>query len=503
MFLLAIIYLIFSNAITLLSVITVYFVITKIYSDYQIRAKLPPGPRNWPLIGNLESISGATSKTFVEWSKKYGPVIGLQMGSSPTIILNDWPSIKDAFSQDTTLARPKDNIFSIIGPEGFGSMSGQVWREQRRFLLHKFRDLGFGKTSMEDHIIDEINHLSELIDKTLDTETNTRELFGISVSNNVSSFIFGRRLDYLDNNKKVIDELVKPNPSLSLTSAFAQFPAVSRFVVNKLSFLLPQSNNDLQKLFDNICNIMKNEIKSHEKTLDSNNFRDYMDAFITESQKNANDSKTSFNNQMLVANSMNLYGAGTATTTQTLEWSLLVLATHPEVQLKIQKEIDDIIGRYEIPKYGYRNQMPYLQAFIYEVLRYRSIVPIDLPRSTSEDTIIGGHKIPKGTQILANFWAIDNDPKLWDNPQVFKPERFLKDNGTTFFRPDHFIPFSYGKRSCPGEVLGLAEIFLYIVSLLQKYDIKPTKNTDTTLDYKIQFSVIPKAEPVVCFNKRV
>ncbi|XP_054165697.1 cytochrome P450 2J6-like [Oppia nitens] len=463
--------------------------------------KLPPGPLSLPLIGNLGVFTGITSKTLVNWSKKYGPIFGLQLGSSPTVVLNDWPSIKDALSQDSVLARHKDNIFNVFADENFISISGQQWKDQRRFALHQLRDLGFGKTSMEEHIIDEINHLcEELIDKSLGTDINVRDVLGISVSNNISSFLFGRRLDYNDKRKKIIDEMVKPDPSFSLTGFMAQFPVFGKYIINNLQYLSTKSFRETKDTIESLNEYFNNEFESHEKTLDSNDFRDYIDAFLTELKK-ANP-KTSFNKKMLLGNIFNLFGAGTGTTTSLLEWALVVLATYPDIQTKLRTEIDDIIGRDKTPQYAHRNQMPYLQAFIHEIMRFRSIVTINLPRATSEDTVICGHQIAKGTQIFINLWAIDNDPKLWDNPQVFRPERFLKDNETVFFKPEHFIPFSYGKRSCPGEAMGTAEVFLYIASLVQRYDIKAIKNTNTTLDFDIYFAISPKQNPIVSFNKR-
>ncbi|XP_054165701.1 uncharacterized protein LOC128963227 [Oppia nitens] len=472
----------------------------KIYSEYKVLKKLPPGPWNLPLIGNLGVFTGISAKTLFDWSKKYGPIFGLQLGSSPTVVLNDWPSIKDALS--LCLSRPKENAFTIFGETSFTGKSGQDWKDQRKFALHQLRDLGFGKTSMEEHIIDEINHLcEELIDKLLGTDINVRDLLAITVCNNVSAFLFGRRLEYSDKRKKLIDELVKPNPNFMITGPLAQFPALTRYLINNVNYLLPKQFNRFKQFSDSMDEFFNNEFESHEKTLDSNNFRDYIDAFLNELNKS--NPKTSFTRKQLLGNVVNLFGAGTSTTTTIMEWSLVVLATYPDIQSKIRSEIDNIIGRDKTPQYAHRNQMPYLQAFINEVMRFRSIVPINLPRITSEDTVICGHKIAKGTQLLTNLWAIDNDPNLWDNPQVFRPERFLKDNGTVFFKPEHFIPFSLGKRSCPGEAMGTAEVFLYIASLVQRYDIKATKNTDTTLEYLLQFATNTKREPIVSFNKRV
>jgi len=200
---------------------------------------------------------------------------------------------------------------------------------------------------------------------------------------------------------------------------------------------------------------------------------------------------------------MAFFGAGSGTVLGTLEWALLVLATKPELQKRLQKEIDDNIGRDRSPKFADRNNMPLMHAYMWEIWRFRSLIPINLPRCASEDMVINGFKIPKDTQIMANFWAIDNDPNLWENPNDFLPERFLSADGKTFSKPEYLIPFSYGKRSCPGEGLGIVEVFLYISSLLQKYDIKATDNTDHKLEYEFQFSITPKHNPVFCFAKRL
>ncbi|XP_054166175.1 cytochrome P450 2D9-like [Oppia nitens] len=446
---------------------------------------------------------GANSKTFVNWSKKYGPVIGIQMGSSPTVLLNDWPTIKDGLSQDTNLDRPVDNIFSSIGPKGLSSMNGQEYREQKRFFLYYFKTKRSGKTSLEDLIVNEINRLCDIIDTTTTggCETKIRSLFGISLFNIVSRFVFDKQFDYTEKMMKLIDQLVCANPTLALNTVFAQFPIINRFLVKYFKFLLPESANG--RAMDEIILLIKNEIKSHEKTVDTSNApKDYIDAFISESRKHNNSNKSSFNYNNLLGVSFDLYGGLVLSVLSAIEWSIVLLATYPDVQQRIYGEIVSIIGTTDRPVYSQRKHMPYVQAFMYEVLRFRSVTPLNLTRISTADSIIGGHFIPKGTHILANFWSIQNDPKLWAEPNRFRPERFLIDGETNFAKPEHFNPFSIGKRSCPGEVSALIEMFLYIVLLVQKYEIKSTKNTDTTLDYVFQLSVAPKREPVVCFVKR-
>ncbi|CAG2117313.1 unnamed protein product [Medioppia subpectinata] len=502
-FLFPIIYWIYSNAFILLISLFTYFVSKQIYNEYEMRKKLPPGPLGLPFVGYLPFLKSEPSKVFVQLAKKYGPVFGIQLGSCPVVVLNDWPSIKEAFSDESALARPKDNLFTALLPPGFGTMSGDVWKEQRRFALHQLRNLGFGKTSMEDHIIDEINHLSKEIDKSIGQAFDLRTLLPISVSNNINSLTFGRRFDYTDPRKQMMDEFFKPDPSVNLAGILSFFPKLGGFVFRNLTFLLPSTLRNVRVRLEEIRTMMKTEHDNHAQTLDKNNNRDYFDAFINEMQKSSNGEKTTFNYDMLEGNTLLLFGAGSGTVLTTLEWSLVILAAYPQIQQHIQKEIDEVIGKERSPNFADRNQMPYLQAFMYEVWRFRTLTPINLPRYASKDMVISGFKIPKDTQIMANFWAIDNDPNLWENPSQFRPERLLSNDLKTFKKPEHLIPFSYGKRSCPGEILGVVETFLYLSSLLQKYDINANHKTDTSLEYEFQFSITPKQSPNISFAKRV
>lgn len=111
----------------------------------------------------------------------------------------------------------------------------------------------------------------------------------------------------------------------------------------------------------------------------------------------------------------------------------------------------------------------------------------------SEDTTIGGYNIPKGTNVLVNFWAIHHDPKHWPNPEKFDPTRFLSEDGTKLVKKDSFLPFSHGKRSCPGEALAQVELFLYITNILQKFRIEPSPGKQLSEETKLMiFALVPK-----------
>jgi hypothetical protein len=145
-------------------------------------------------------------------------------------------------------------LFHILD---FGISSGSQWREQRRFALHELRNLGFGKTSMEDHIIDEINYLTKEIDKTDGNAVDIRKYYSRSVLNNINSLIFGHRLKYDDKDRQMFEDLLKPDPSVNMIGILAFFPALTRFIFRYLYFLMPKAFRDLKVLFHKIINFVK------------------------------------------------------------------------------------------------------------------------------------------------------------------------------------------------------------------------------------------------------
>ncbi|XP_022258486.1 vitamin D 25-hydroxylase-like, partial [Limulus polyphemus] len=118
------------------------------------------------------------------------------------------------------------------------------------------------------------------------------------------------------------------------------------------------------------------------------------------------------------------------------------MAAYPDVQKRVQNEIDSFIGRERLPSWDDHLHLPYTQAVLYEAQRWQTIVPLSLLRYTREDTTVQGYNIPKGTIVMNNIWAVHNDPKYWKNPSEFFPEHFLSQDGTTLVKPEYFIPFT-------------------------------------------------------------
>ncbi|PVD36528.1 hypothetical protein C0Q70_03513 [Pomacea canaliculata] len=170
-----------------------------------------------------------------------------------------------------------------------------------------------------------------------------------------------------------------------------------------------------------------------------------------------------------------------ATSTELLKGFFLYMVHHPRVMKKVQEEIDRVLGQ-KIPSLEDRRSLPFTEAAILEALRVVSAAPLSLAHETREDFTTDGFFISKGTIIFENIWSMNRDPTAWEDPEVFRPERFLDDEGQ-LLPPTHptrwrFLPFGIGKRSCPGENFARSRAFLYVTTLLQQFDFLPPVNHD-------------------------
>ncbi|MGH0152509.1 UNVERIFIED_CONTAM: hypothetical protein FKN15_022322 [Acipenser sinensis] len=195
------------------------------------------------------------------------------------------------------------------------------------------------------------------------------------------------------------------------------------------------------------------------------------------------DPAAGFHEQNLVFCTLDLFVAGTETTATTLRWALLYMIKYPQIQEKVQAEIDRVIGQARQPSMEDKPNMPYTDAVIHEVQRMGNIVPLNVPRMSTEDTMLGGYFLPKGTQVFANLTSVLFDKNEWQTPDTFNPEHFLDAEGQ-FVRREAFMPFSAGKRVCLGEQLARMELFLFFTSFLQKVTFSSPEGVEPSLQFK-------------------
>ncbi|KAF6118203.1 cytochrome P450 family 2 subfamily D member 6 [Phyllostomus discolor] len=195
--------------------------------------------------------------------------------------------------------------------------------------------------------------------------------------------------------------------------------------------------------------------------------RDLTDAFLDEVEKAKGNPESSFNDENLRMVVADLFSAGMVTTSTTLVWGLLFMITHPDVQRRVQQEIDEVIGQVRQPEMGDQARMPFTMAVVHEVQRFGDIAPLGLPHKSSRDIEVQGFLIPKGTTLITNLSSVLKDETVWKQPSRFCPENFLDAQGR-FVKQAAFMPFSAGRRLCLGEPLARMELFLFFTCLLQR-----------------------------------
>lgn len=315
---------------------------------------------------------------------------------------------------------------------------------------------------MENCILEETRHLQEVIEQEKGDPFDPSIILNNATSNIISQLVMRRRFDYSDNNAqnllKYSSEFFKLEGSV-WANLYEAFPSVMKH--------LPGPHNKIFASFNLFQDFIQEEVEKHKRDLDHNNPRDYMDTFLIEMEKHKQ-SELGFTEKNLTLCSLDLFLAGTETTSTTLLWALVYLINHPDVQENVQAEIDRVIGQSRLPSMADRSSMPYTDAVIHEIQRMGNIVPLNAPRMAARDTTLGGYFIPKGTAIMPMLTSVMFDKSQWETPDDFNPEHFLDAEGK-FVKKEAHLPFSAGKRVCLGEGLARMEIFLFLVALLQKF----------------------------------
>ncbi len=175
-----------------------------------------------------------------------------------------------------------------------------------------------------------------------------------------------------------------------------------------------------------------------------------------------------------------LFLGGTDTSSTFLEWAIVFMVTYPDTQVKLFEEINSTIGDRRATLND-KTSLPYVECFLDEVLRCSQITDLGVPHQTVEDTTFKGFLFPKGTQVFADVSAVHNDKAYWGDPEVFRPDRFLDDDGK-FRADDHICSFGIGKRRCMGEVLGKANIFYFLVTLVQNFEMEAVAGMKPSLE---------------------
>ncbi|XP_068094328.1 cytochrome P450 2C8-like isoform X2 [Hyperolius riggenbachi] len=432
---------------------------------------LPPGPAPLPVLGNPKYIGDrAACKYFPELSKKYGPIFTIWKLSDPVVVLYGYDVIKDALLNHGEMfsGRPPAPVIDAYSKGySFPSIHGERWSQLRRFTIMSLRNFGMGKKSMEKQVLQESKSLLQAVSETGGNPFNAIRLLGCAVGNITSYVLLGERFDYKDPKLQELITITRKfiyNTHSPLHELANTFPILLNLPILKQKIF--KESHDLKRF-------IQKYIEQHHHTVSPGAPRDFIDYFLIKIKEEEKHSSTSnFSETSLMMTLLALLAAGTETTTTTLNFCLVLISNYPEIQVKVQQEIDEVTESQRPPGILDRAQMPYTNAVIHEMQRVLDLAPAAHYHAVTEDTQFRGYTIPKGTTVIPFISSALSDPTQWHTPEEFNPAHFLDDKGQ-FRTKTAFMAFSAGKRVCAGENLARMELFLLFCALLQKFTFSP------------------------------
>ncbi|KAL1224437.1 Cytochrome P450 81D11 [Cardamine amara subsp. amara] len=454
----------------ILSFAFIFFIFLKIFlSKRHTKFNLPPSPaRSLPLIGHLHLLKRPLHRTFLSFSRSLGdaPIFCLCLGNRLTVVVSSYTIAEECFTKnDIVLANRPEFIVGKYIEYNFTTMTsapyGDHWRNLRRigtleiFSSHKLN----GFLSLRK---DEIRHLLLRLSKNSQhgfAKVEMRTMFFDLTINNILRMVAGKRFygegmeqdEDAQRVRKLVDEIVSK--------------AGAGNAIDYLPFL--RWITDFEKQIKNLAGKVDEFLQSlvDEKRGDQEKGNTMIDHLLS-LQETQPDYYTDVTIKGII---IVMILAGTETLTGTLEWAMLNLLNHPEVLKKARTEIDTEIGFDRLIDEPDVKNLPYLQGIVLETLRLHPAAPTLVPHMTSDDCMLAGYDVPRGSMLLVNAWAMHRDPSTWEDPEMFKPERFenVKES-------QKVLSFGIGRRSCPGAGMSHRLVSLALGSLVQCFEWERT-----------------------------
>ncbi|XP_070556484.1 cytochrome P450 1A1-like [Ptychodera flava] len=437
-------------------------------------AGLPPGPRGLPFIGNIRDLAPNPVLTISDFAKTYGNIFTLKIGMQWIVVLNNMELVREALveKQDEFAGRPWMYSLDVLSEGGQNISSGSFtkkWKALRKIGYQAVRNFASGYTLEKIVTKEAFPRLKKAIVDKNGEPFDPESILKLCVCNVMSNICFGHNYDFDDTELQNIMQITKDVEDVFGNGTLADFEPIFKYIPTN-------AIRQVKKVTKTWLTFFQSKIDDHRMNIQEGSVSDVVhDVLKFQAElkgRDQADALTDLHVRQIVAN---IFGAGFDTTTQTINWCVAYLVSHPDVQAKVHKEIDDIIGKARLPLLSDKTKLPYCEAVILEVMRIRTLAPLNLPHETTENTVIGGYNIPKGTQIWTNLWSLHMDEKYWKEPEKFCPERFLDDEGNVQKRQESYLPFSAGRRMCLGEILARNNLFLILTCLFQQFTLSPVK----------------------------
>ncbi|KAI3412440.1 uncharacterized protein J3R85_017375 [Psidium guajava] len=462
---------------------------------------LPPGPRPWPLVGNLRHLGPMPHRSMAALAKAYGPLLYLRLGLVDVVVAASG-SVAAQFlrAHDANfLSRPPHSAGKYLGYNSQDMVSapyGPRWRMMRKISsVHLF-----SSKALDDyrHVRqEEVGMLARALARVGSAPANLALLLNVCTANSLGRAILGKRVfgdgkgggdPKADEFKSMVVEM------LVLGGVFN----ISDFVPGLEWLDLQGVAAKMKSLHRRVDAFLTAIVEEHRARMgNSGNKRNDLLSTLISLQDTDDEEGRNLTDTEIKALLQNMFVAGTDTSSSTTEWAIAELIRQPGTLARVQEEIDSVVGRDRLVTELDLPRLTYLQAVVKETFRLHPSTPLAIPRIAAESCEIDGYHIPKGATLIVNVWAIARNPNDCADPSAFRPERFLPggEKPDVDVRGNDFevIPFGAGRRMCVGMSLGLRMVQLMTATLAHAFDweladgVSPEKlNMDEALGLTLQ-----------------
>ncbi|XP_010220744.1 PREDICTED: cytochrome P450 2J2-like [Tinamus guttatus] len=469
--------------------LVVFLLIMQFLKLQRARRKFPPGPVPLPILGTFLQMNFQLNRDLLmKLAKIHGNVFTLWFGRVPVVILNGFQAVKDGMTMhpEDVSGRPVSPFFKAMA-KGKGIMlaTGHTWKQQRRFALRALCNLGLGKRDLERRVQEEAHYLVEFFANTKEKPLDPSFPLFHSVSNVICAVVFGHRFSSED---ETFHELIRATECIFRFGGSFFHHLYELFP--RLICHLPGPHEKALASYEILSSFTRREIRRHKERGIPEEPQDFIDFYLAHIEKSKDEPMSTYDDDNMVYSINDLFLGGSETSSTTLNWGLLYMVVNPDIQEKVQKELDAVLGPSQLICYEDRRRLPYTNAVVHEIQRFSNIVFVGMPRVCVRNTTLLGFPLRKGTTVLANIASSLYDPEQWETPRQFNPGHFLDKDGN-FVSPEAFLPFSIGHRVCLGEHLARTELFIFFANLLRAFTLQlpegvTTINTEPILGGTLQ-----------------
>ncbi|KAG2153382.1 cytochrome P450 [Suillus clintonianus] len=437
--------------------ILVVGVVTRAYLHGSKNAlPLPPSPPAGSLVGHV--LPRDPFLLVKRWIDEYGPLITLRVGIDKIVVIGSHEAAMDIMEkQGIALAERPPSIAAgklFTGGQAVAFAAGERFRRMRRALHTHLQP-----KAVEEYQLLQMSHAKITLLSFLEDPGNYQKHVISYAATTITKVVFGKNMNATD------DEIELGRQFIGALIAAANPGA---YLVDSIPWLqyLPWYGRKLRQQYKSYLKLFTAHLN-----------------FVKQEMQNNADAGLSFTRYLLENKQLHgltetemaflsgtFFGAGSDTTALVMCTVLMVAACFPEELAKVTAEIDAVVGTDRAPTFADEHSLPRLRAFIAECMRWRPLGPMGFPHKTTQDVVWKNYCIPAETTVFGNHWAISRDPKAYPDPDAFKPQRWINDEGQ--MREDlTFFPYGFGRRICPGLHLANRSIFINSVLLFWAFHV--------------------------------